>query len=41
VRGAVFGFDGWIDVYHLGALLLFGLVMWRLAIRYMAKKLID
>jgi lipooligosaccharide transport system permease protein len=41
VRGAVFGFDGWIDVYHLGALVLFGLVMWRLAIRYMAKKLID
>jgi lipooligosaccharide transport system permease protein len=41
VRGAVFGFDGWIDVYHLGALVLFGLVMWRLSIRYMAKKLID
>jgi lipooligosaccharide transport system permease protein len=41
VRAAVFGFAGWVDVYHLGALLLFGLVMWRLSIRYMAKKLID
>jgi lipooligosaccharide transport system permease protein len=41
VRGAVFGFQGWVDVYHVGVLVLFGLVAWRLAIHFMAKKLID
>jgi lipooligosaccharide transport system permease protein len=41
VRGAVFGFDGWIDVYHVGVLVVFGLVTWRLAIHFMARKLID
>jgi hypothetical protein len=41
VRHAVFGFEGWADVAHVGALLLFAIVAWRLAIRFMARKLID
>ena len=41
VRGAAFGFDGWVDVAHLAILLFFGLVMWRLAIRATARRLID
>ena len=40
VRHAVFGFEGWVDLYHLGVLVGFALVMWRLAIRYMERKLI-
>ena len=32
VRHASFGWHGWADVGHLGALLLFGVIMWRLAI---------
>jgi lipooligosaccharide transport system permease protein len=41
VRGAVFGFDGWVDLYHVGCLLLFAVVTWRLAIHFMTKKLVD
>ena len=41
VRHAVFGFEGWVDLYHLAFIAAFGLLMWRLAIRYMQKKLID
>ncbi len=41
VRHAVFGFVGWADVGHLAALCLFGLVMWRLAVHFMERKLID
>jgi lipooligosaccharide transport system permease protein len=41
VRHAVFGFVGWADVGHLAALVLFALVAWRLAIRFMQRKLID
>ncbi len=41
VRGAVFGFEGWEDVARVGALVLFGLVLWRIAIRAMERKLID
>jgi lipooligosaccharide transport system permease protein len=41
VRNAVFGFDGWEDLARLGALVLFGLVIWRIAIFAMARKLID
>ena len=41
VRGAVFGFDGWVDVYHLGFLFVFAFVTWRAAIHFMAKKLVD
>jgi lipooligosaccharide transport system permease protein len=41
VRHAVFGFRGWVDVWHLAFLVGFGLLMWRLAIRFMERKLID
>ena len=41
VRHACFGFEGWIDVYHVGCLTVFALVTWRLAIHYMGKKLVD
>jgi lipooligosaccharide transport system permease protein len=41
VRDAVFGFEGWIDVYHVAILIAFGLLMWRLAIFAMERKLID
>jgi lipooligosaccharide transport system permease protein len=41
VRHAVFGFEGWVDLYHLAVIVAFGLMMWRLAIRYMERKLID
>ncbi|MBJ7472103.1 MAG: ABC transporter permease, partial [Solirubrobacteraceae bacterium] len=32
VRHASFGWEGWVDVAHLGILLAFGLILWRLAI---------
>jgi lipooligosaccharide transport system permease protein len=41
VRHAAFGFVGWTDLFRVGALLLFGLLMWRIAIRAMTRKLID
>jgi len=41
VRDAVFGFAGWVDLARYGALVLFGLVMWRIAIHAMEQKLID
>jgi lipooligosaccharide transport system permease protein len=41
VRHAVFGFDGWTDLLRLGSLVVFGLAMWRLAIRAMTRKLVD
>jgi lipooligosaccharide transport system permease protein len=41
VRHAAFGFDGWTDVARLGALVGFGLVIWRVAIHAMTRKLID
>jgi lipooligosaccharide transport system permease protein len=42
VRNAVvYGFDGWADVARLGFLVLFGLLVWRIAIRAMTRKLID
>ena len=41
VRHAAFGFEGWVDVAHVGVLLAFGLVMWRLAIWRMEKRLVD
>jgi lipooligosaccharide transport system permease protein len=40
VRHAVFGFEGWVDVWHLSFLIAFALVSWRLAIRFMERKLI-
>ena len=41
VRHAAFGSDGWTDVARLAALVGFGLIMWRIAIRAMTRKLID
>ena len=32
VRHAVFGFEGWVDVWHVAFLVVFALAMWRLAI---------
>ena len=40
VRHAVFGFEGWADAGHLAFLIAFALVSWRLAIRFMERKLI-
>jgi lipooligosaccharide transport system permease protein len=40
VRHASFGFQGWVDIGHLGFLIGFALVTWRLAIRFMERKLI-
>jgi lipooligosaccharide transport system permease protein len=40
VRHAVFGFEGWVDVWHLSFLSVFALVSWRLAVRFMERKLI-
>jgi lipooligosaccharide transport system permease protein len=41
VRHAAFGFEGWVDVGHFAVLVGFGLVVWRIAVRWMAKRLID
>ena len=41
VRHAAFGWEGWSDVLRLGALVVFGLVLWRVAIHAMTRKLID
>lgn len=39
-RGTVFGFRGWEDPGHLAFLFAFALVAWRLAIRFMERRLI-
>jgi len=41
VRSAVFGWEGWVDLARLGALVLFGLLMWRVAIYAMQRKLVT
>jgi lipooligosaccharide transport system permease protein len=41
VRHAAFGWHGFTDIARLGALVLFGLVMWRIAIHAMTRKLVD
>ncbi len=41
VRGAAFGWQGWADVWHFSFLILFGFLMWRVAIAAMERKLID
>jgi lipooligosaccharide transport system permease protein len=41
VRHAVFGWQGAEDLARLGALVGFGLVLWRIAIRAMTQKLVD
>ncbi|MEA2412570.1 MAG: lipooligosaccharide transport system permease protein [Thermoleophilaceae bacterium] len=40
VRHSVFGFQGWADIGHLSFLVVFALVSWRLAIRFMERKLV-
>ncbi len=40
VRHAVFGFEGWADVGHVAFLVAFAFVSWRLAIRFMERRLI-
>jgi lipooligosaccharide transport system permease protein len=41
VRHAVFGWDGWVDFARVGALVAFGLGLWRIAIHAMTQKLVD
>jgi lipooligosaccharide transport system permease protein len=41
VRHAAFGWDGWVDLFHVGAIVLFGLVVWRIAIFAMTRKLVT
>ena len=41
VRHAAFGFEGWVDAAHLGILVFFGLLMWRLAIWATTRRLVD
>ena len=41
VRDSAFGVLGWVDLLRVGALMLFGLGIWRLAIFAMQRKLID
>ena len=41
VRDAAFGVLGWVDLLRVGALVVFGLAIWRLAIFAMQRKLID
>ena len=41
VRHAVFGFEGWEDLVSVAYLVVFGLVLWRVAIHAMTRKLID
>jgi lipooligosaccharide transport system permease protein len=40
VRHVVFGKEAWVDLWHLGFLVGFALLSWRLAIRFMERKLI-
>jgi lipooligosaccharide transport system permease protein len=40
VRAAVFGYQGWENIGSLVFLIVFAVVMWRLAIKYMERKLI-
>ena len=42
IRDAViYGWNGWVDFLRLGALIVFGILMWRIAIHAMTQKLID
>jgi lipooligosaccharide transport system permease protein len=41
VRHAAFGWEGWTDLLRLGALAVFGVLTWRVAIHAMTRKLID
>jgi lipooligosaccharide transport system permease protein len=41
VRHAVFGFEGWTDILRVAVLVVWGFVLWRIAIHAMERKLID
>lgn len=42
VRGAVFGWHGWgTDLVHVTVLVVWALVLWRMAIRQMTRRLVD
>jgi len=41
VRDAAFGFQGWVDLYHVAVIVAFGLTMWRIAIYAMERKLVN
>jgi lipooligosaccharide transport system permease protein len=41
VRHAAFGWHGWSDLGRVGALFLFAVLVWRLAIYAMTRKLVD
>jgi lipooligosaccharide transport system permease protein len=41
VRHAAFGFEGWIDLYHVAVIVAFGFIMWRIAIYAMERKLVN
>jgi lipooligosaccharide transport system permease protein len=41
VRNAVFGFDIGSDAIHLGVLIVFALLTWRVAIAWMQRRLVD
>jgi lipooligosaccharide transport system permease protein len=41
IRDAVFGWNGWYDLYHAGVLIGFGFLTWRLAITFMTRRLVD
>jgi lipooligosaccharide transport system permease protein len=41
VRHAAFGWEGWSDLVRVGALVLFGVIAWRVAIFAMQRKLVD
>ncbi len=41
VRHCAFGFEGLADLWHVAALALFAVALWRLAINRMSKRLVD
>jgi lipooligosaccharide transport system permease protein len=42
VRGAVFGWHGWVtDLRHVAVLVVWALLLWRIAIRQMTRRLVD
>jgi lipooligosaccharide transport system permease protein len=41
VRHAAFGFEGWVDIGHLGALVAFAALTWWTAVRWMERRLVD
>jgi lipooligosaccharide transport system permease protein len=41
VRDAAFGNLGWVDLAHLGVIVVFGFLMWRLAVWRMERRLIE